>query len=52
MHGGARGSGGPEGERNGAWRHGGRGGRSLLLRRMERCLLRLARLELEEERKR
>ncbi len=52
MHGGAKGSGGPEGERNGAWRHGGRAGRTLLLRRMEWWLLRLARMEQEEERKR
>ena len=47
MHGGAAGSGGPEGPRNGAWRHGGRSSRAMLLRRVERELLRLARMELE-----
>ena len=49
MHGGARGSGGPEGPRNGAWRHGGRSGQVLAMRAMERQLLRLAREVLEAE---
>ena len=41
MHGGARGSGGPEGPRNGAWRHGGRSNKALALRSAEKLLLRL-----------
>ena len=49
LHGGARGSGGPEGPRNGNWRHGGRSGQVLALRAMERLLLRMAREALEAE---
>ena len=47
MHGGAKGSGGPAGARNGAWRHGGRSNEALALRTIEKLLLRLTRLELE-----
>src|SRR4051794_41247092 len=46
MHGGAKGSGAPEGERNGRWRHGQRSGAVLAERTMERLLLRLAKAEL------
>jgi hypothetical protein len=49
MHGGAKGSGGPEGVRNGNWRHGGRSGQVLALRAMERLLLRMAREALEAD---
>jgi hypothetical protein len=49
MHGGARGSGGPEGPRNGNWRHGGRSNQVLALRAIERMLLRMAREALEAE---
>ena len=51
MHGGAKGSGGPEGARNGAWRHGGRSNEALALRSVEKLLLRLARSEPEGEKK-
>jgi len=47
MHGGAKGSGAPEGGRNGRWRHGQRSGAVLVERMMERLLLRLAKAELE-----
>jgi hypothetical protein len=47
MHGGAKGSGAPEGSRNGAWRHGGRSGKVLAMRAMEQLLLRMAREALE-----
>ncbi len=43
MHGGAAGSGAPKGERNGAWRHGGRSGEVAALRRLVGELLREAR---------
>ena len=39
MHGGAKGSGGPEGARNGRWVHGQRSGEMLVMRRLERQLL-------------
>src|SRR3954470_15708206 len=42
MHGGAKGSGAPEGERNGRWRHGQRSGAVLAERMMGRLLLWLA----------
>jgi hypothetical protein len=47
MHGGAKGSGAPEGPRNGAWRHGGRSSQVLAIRVMERLLLRMARAALD-----
>ena len=47
MHGGARGSGAPEGERNGRYVHGQRSGAVLADRMMGRLLLRLAKAELE-----
>ena len=46
MHGGAKGSGAPAGERNGRWRHGQRSGAVLAERMMARLLLRLAKAEL------
>jgi hypothetical protein len=49
MHGGAKGSGAPEGPRNGAWRHGGRSSKLLAMRAMERLLLRMAREALEAD---
>ncbi len=49
LHGGAKGSGGPEGPRNGAWRHGGRSSKALAIRAMERMLLQMARDALEAE---
>ena len=39
MHGGARGSGAPKGERNGMWRHGGFTGNAIALRQEVRELL-------------
>src|SRR5215207_4940374 len=47
MHG-AR-AGAPKGPRNGAWRHGGRSGKVLAMRAMERLLLRMAREALEAD---
>ena len=49
LHGGAKGSGGPEGMRNGNWRHGGRSNQVLARRAVERLLLRMAREALEAE---
>ena len=43
MHGGAVGSGAPEGSRNGAWRHGGRSAEVVAMRRCANGLLRVAR---------
>ena len=43
MHGGAKGSGGPEGPRNGAWRHGGRSNEARAMRALEKLLLQLTR---------
>jgi hypothetical protein len=45
----AKGSGGPEGLRNGAWHHGGRSGEVLARRAMERLLLRMVREALEAD---
>jgi hypothetical protein len=47
MQGGAKGSGGPEGRRNGNWRHGGRSSEVLAMWVMERMLLRMAKEALE-----
>jgi hypothetical protein len=49
MHGGAKGSGGPEGPRNGNWRHGLRSRETIAVRTIERMLLRLAKAELGDE---
>ena len=43
MHGGAAGSGAPEGSRNGAWRHGGRSAAAVVLRQLASGLAREAR---------
>ena len=48
MHGGAAGSGAPEGPRNGAWRHGTRTAEALEMRRWANGLLRGARELIEE----
>jgi hypothetical protein len=48
MHGGAAGSGAPEGPRNGAWRHGCRSAEAEAMRRWANGLLRGAR-ELAEK---
>ena len=40
MHGGAKGSGAPKGERNGMWKHGGDTGEAIALRRAANRLLR------------
>jgi hypothetical protein len=49
MHGGAKGSGGPEGPRNGNWRHGLRSRETIAVRTIGRMLLRLAKAELGDE---
>ena len=48
MHGGAKGSGAPRGERNGAYRHGGHTVEAVAFRRQCRAVLREAREGLEE----
>ena len=48
MHGGAKGSGTPRGERNGAYRHGGHSVEAVAFRRQCRAVLREAREGLEE----
>ena len=49
MHGGAAGSGAPEGERNGRWQQGLRSREALVMRRLEGWLLRMARQEPDDE---
>jgi hypothetical protein len=49
MHGGAKGSVGPEGPRNGNWCHGLRSRETIAVRTIERMLLRLAKAELGDE---
>jgi hypothetical protein len=46
MHGGARGSGAPKGERNGMWKHGGYTGEAIALRQAANRLMRGAKDEL------
>jgi len=43
MHGGAKGSGAPSGERNGAWRHGARSKAAIQSRRETREIIRAVR---------
>jgi hypothetical protein len=43
MHGGAAGSGAPDGSRNGAWRHGCRSAEAVAMRRLASGLVREAR---------